>query len=130
MYQILVAFPAGALDVSIVFRLRTVLETVTDGAVDSRVPFRAQKITVLVANVVLMPRRSPVPSLNCAVVPVQVPSTLVTVLKALVLALIPVSPAQVRFSVIATPSKSVPVSLRLPVVLVFIVPMMFLGTSG
>ena len=119
------------MDVSIVHRLTSVLLTVTEGAVASLVPPNAAMNIVLVGPIVaLIPNRSPVPRINCAVFVVQVPSTLVTVLKALVLDFAPDAAAHVRFSVIVSPLMFVPVSMRDPLVLVFIVAMMFRHTSG
>ncbi len=72
----------------------------------------------------------PVPILAWAVFVVVVASIRVTVLNALVDALTPVAAVQVRFSVMAAPLISVPVSFRAHVVDAFIVAMMLRGTSG
>ena len=127
----MVTAPPGAVDVSIVHRLTSVLLTVTDGAVASLVPPTAAMKTVLVGPIVaLIPNRSPVPRINCAVFVVQVPSTLVMVLNALVLDFAPDAAAHVRFSVMVSSLILVPVSFRLPLVLVFMVAMIFRHTSG
>ena len=129
--QTVSTFPPGAVLVSIVFRLSTVLFTVTAGAVPSLVSFNAQKRTGFVANLSFRPRRSPVPILSVLLVwpVVRSASTRVTVLKAIVEA--PVDALDmVRFSVIAAPEISVPVILMLPDVEALKVAIMFRGTSG